>query len=60
MRHVSSVPLNPEWVELAKKQMKGADPEGTLSWKTMEVCTKIVKMCILCTGHYTPVLVTTQ
>jgi len=31
------VPLDPEWVELAKKQLKGADPKQTLTWRTAEV-----------------------
>lgn len=31
-----SVPLNPEWAALAKKQLKGIDPEETLTWKTPE------------------------
>ena len=31
------VPLDQEWVVLAKKMLKGADPEKTLTWKTAEV-----------------------
>ena len=31
------VPLDPEWVEIARKQLKGADPEGKLTWRTPEV-----------------------
>ena len=30
--------LHPEWVELAKKQLKGADPAKKLTWRTPEVC----------------------
>ena len=30
-------PLDPEWVELAKKQLRGKDPEETLTWHTAEV-----------------------
>ncbi|PFX28676.1 methylmalonyl-CoA mutase, mitochondrial-like [Stylophora pistillata] len=29
-------PLHPEWAELAKKQLKGADPEKKLTWHTPE------------------------
>ncbi|XP_062518247.1 methylmalonyl-CoA mutase, mitochondrial-like [Corticium candelabrum] len=29
-------PLHPEWTELAKKQLKGKDPESTLTWRTAE------------------------
>ena len=37
-RLVHREPLNPEWAELAKKQLKGADPEKALTWNTPEVC----------------------
>jgi hypothetical protein len=30
--------LHSEWVELAKKQLKGADPAKKLTWHTPEVC----------------------
>lgn len=30
----SQKPLNPEWAELASKQLKGADPEKKLTWVT--------------------------
>ena len=36
-------PLHPEWTELAKKQLKGKDPESTLTWRTAEVI--VVCMC---------------
>jgi len=29
--------LHPEWTELAKKQLKGADPATKLTWHTPEV-----------------------
>jgi methylmalonyl-CoA mutase len=28
--------LDPKWTELAKKQLKGKDPEKTLTWHTTE------------------------
>lgn len=31
------VPLNAEWEELARKQLKGADPAEKLTWRTAEV-----------------------
>ena len=36
-RFVHSESLHPEWSELAKKQLKGADPEKNLTWHTPEV-----------------------
>ena len=30
-------PLDPEWTEMAKKQLKGADPAEKLTWRTPEV-----------------------
>ncbi|CAI8032598.1 Methylmalonyl-CoA mutase, mitochondrial, partial [Geodia barretti] len=30
------LPLDPEWVEMAKKQLKGADPAKRLTWRTPE------------------------
>ncbi|XP_020616153.1 methylmalonyl-CoA mutase, mitochondrial-like [Orbicella faveolata] len=36
-RFVHREPLHPEWTELAKKQLKGADPEKKLTWHTPEV-----------------------
>jgi len=35
-RFVHREPLHPEWTELAKKQLKGADPEKKLTWHTPE------------------------
>lgn len=35
-RFVHREPLHPEWTELAKKQLKGADPEQKLTWHTPE------------------------
>lgn len=35
-RFLHREPLHPEWVELAKKQLKGADPEKKLTWHTPE------------------------
>ena len=32
------VPLDEEWVALARKMLKGADPEERLTWRTPEVC----------------------
>ena len=34
----AKAPLDPEWAEMAKKQLKGADPEEKLTWQTPEVC----------------------
>lgn len=31
------VPLDQEWAAMAKKMLKGADPEKTLTWRTAEV-----------------------
>ncbi|CAB3985968.1 Methylmalonyl- mutase, mitochondrial [Paramuricea clavata] len=36
LRERHDVPLNPEWVALAKKQLKGADPDELLTWRTPE------------------------
>ena len=36
-RSLHREPLHPEWAELAKKQLKGADPEKKLTWHTPEV-----------------------
>ena len=36
-RFVHREPLHPEWTELTKKQLKGADPEKKLTWHTPEV-----------------------
>ncbi|CAG8762430.1 8695_t:CDS:2, partial [Acaulospora morrowiae] len=30
------VPLNEEWVKIATKELKGKDPEKTLTWHTAE------------------------
>jgi methylmalonyl-CoA mutase len=35
--HVSKVSLNAEWAKLVSKELKGKDPETTLTWKTAEV-----------------------
>ncbi|XP_074624263.1 methylmalonyl-CoA mutase, mitochondrial-like [Acropora palmata] len=35
-RFLQREPLHPEWTELAKKQLKGADPEKKLTWHTPE------------------------
>ncbi len=32
------VPLDEEWAALARKMLKGADPEERLTWRTPEVC----------------------
>ncbi len=32
------VPLDEEWVALARKMLTGADPEERLTWRTPEVC----------------------
>ena len=32
------IPLDEEWTALAKKMLKGGDPEKTLTWRTAEVC----------------------
>ena len=39
---MSSKPLHPEWTELAKKQLKGADPAEKLTWHTPEVSVVIL------------------
>ncbi len=31
------VPLDAEWAEMARKQLKGADPSEKLAWRTSEV-----------------------
>ena len=31
------VPLDEEWTALAKKMLKGGDPEKKLTWRTAEV-----------------------
>ena len=31
------VPLDPSWVEMARKQLRGADPAERLTWSTAEV-----------------------
>lgn len=36
-RHYASLPINPEWAQMAKKELKGKDPEETLTWRTAEV-----------------------
>ena len=36
-RYVHRQPLHPEWEQLAKKQLKGADPAEKLTWHTPEV-----------------------
>lgn len=36
-RFLHREPLHPEWNELAKKQLKGADPAKKLTWHTPEV-----------------------
>ena len=38
------VPLDKEWADMAKKMLKGADPEKKLTWRTAEVCT--VYVCV--------------
>ena len=47
---MSSKPLHPEWAELAKKQLKGADPAEKLTWHTPEVSVVILvsyrKFCL--------------
>ncbi|RKP12744.1 methylmalonyl-CoA mutase-domain-containing protein [Piptocephalis cylindrospora] len=30
------IPLHPKWAEMAKKELKGKDPEETLTWRTSE------------------------
>jgi methylmalonyl-CoA mutase len=35
-RRIHREPLHPEWAELAKKQLKGADPKEKLTWHTPE------------------------
>ncbi len=41
------MPLNPEWVALAQKQLKGADPEELLTWRTPEVRIMFKKFILL-------------
>ena len=36
-RERARVPLQAEWAELVRKQLKGADPAEALTWKTPEV-----------------------
>ena len=36
----SKVPLHTEWKALVTKELKGKDPEQTLTWHTAEVCFK--------------------
>ncbi|XP_022079947.1 methylmalonyl-CoA mutase, mitochondrial-like isoform X2 [Acanthaster planci] len=36
VRSINREPLHKEWVELAKKQLKGADPAEKLTWRTPE------------------------
>ena len=35
-RHLVKAPLDPEWAALARKQLKGKDPEQELLWYTNE------------------------
>lgn len=35
-RLIHRYPLNPEWAEKAKKELKGVDPEEKLTWRTPE------------------------
>lgn len=37
VRGAHRVPLDRAWAELARKQLKGKDPEETLTWHTPEV-----------------------
>lgn len=46
-RFVHREPLHPEWTELARKQLKGADPEKKLTWHTPEVVYYTVYMTVL-------------
>lgn len=49
-------PLNPEWAEKAKKEIKGADPNEKLMWNTPEVAichsASIAHVTILQTGLF--------
>ena len=36
-RRGEGLPLDAEWAELARKQLKGADPAEKLAWRTPEV-----------------------
>ena len=42
------VPLDEEWAAMAKKMLKGADPEKTLTWRTAEVCSYVFKYISKC------------
>jgi hypothetical protein len=33
----SKAPLHPEWAKLVTKELKGKDPQETLTWRTAEV-----------------------
>lgn len=37
VRWKTDLTVHPEWQELAKKQMKGKDPQEHLMWRTQEV-----------------------
>lgn len=39
VRWKTDLTVHPEWQELAKKQMKGKDPQEQLMWRTQEVRT---------------------
>ena len=41
------LPLDPEWAEMAKKQLKGADPQEKLTWRTPEVCSYYNRIIII-------------
>ena len=47
MRLVHRQSLHPEWNELAKKQLKGADPEEKLTWATPEVVLALYCTCLI-------------
>lgn len=48
------VPLDEEWAVLAKKMLKGADPEKKLTWRTAEVsCTSSVSSALFRACHVT-------
>jgi len=59
-RFVHREPLNPEWTELAKKQLKGADPEKKLTWHTPEVSVFNLINEILYTVHMTVLTIIAQ
>lgn len=42
LQNKSSAPLDPEWVEMATKQLKGADPHEKLTWRTPEVQIRVL------------------